>query len=77
MIIIFLIAIVIFVSGECTYFRKKKHIEIQGATWVTRYKFYTEDQQILGATVQNVVASCELAPGICAPLIIVIRPHGL
>jgi len=33
---------------------------------VTRSKFRTEDPQILGATVQNLKAGANLAPGICA-----------
>ena len=57
--------------------KKKKHVKIQGATRVTCCKFHTEDPQIFGATVQNIFALGEQAPGICAPLIIVIRPGGL
>jgi hypothetical protein len=76
-IITILITIGIFVIRGVHIFPKKRNIKIQGAARVTCCKFHTEDPQIFGATVQNVFASGELAPGICAPLIIVIRSVGL
>ena len=42
--------------------------KILGARRVTRSKFHTKDQQILGATAQNSFAPDDLAPKICAPL---------
>jgi hypothetical protein len=45
----------------------RSHLQVPGTRRVTWCKFRTEDPQILGATVQNVVATVSLRPGFVHP----------
>jgi hypothetical protein len=56
-------------QGCTIYLKRNSHRKILGVLWVTWSKFRTEGPQILGATVQNLVARGDLAPRICASLI--------
>jgi hypothetical protein len=40
----------------------RRHYEIQGARRVACSKFHAEDPQVLGATVENLVATATLLP---------------
>ena len=52
-----------FMQGLRDFQKSNSHLKILGVRRVKRSKFHTEDPQILGATVQNVVGGDELAPG--------------
>jgi len=55
------------VSGVHKLSKVEKPLQIPGARKVTCSKFCTDDPQILGATVQNLVVTAILATGIFAP----------
>jgi hypothetical protein len=54
-------------QGPQRFFVRSQHVQSLGAGRVTRIKFRTEGAQILGATLQRVVAQAALRPGFLHP----------
>ena len=67
-VVLMLMIFVVTVNQECTNFSKTSRTisKIIDAARVTSSKYRTENPQILGDTVPNLVA---VTPGICAPLL--------
>jgi hypothetical protein len=54
-------------KGAQNFQKCRNPLETKGATTATLGKFYTEDPQILGATVQNLEATAMWLPGFVHP----------
>jgi hypothetical protein len=58
--------LMVYDRGAQIFQKSRSHLKILGARRVTWSKFRTEDPQILGATVQNLVARDFCTPGLCS-----------
>jgi hypothetical protein len=52
------------------FLKSRSQLNTIGIRSVTRHEIYTEDSQILGATIPNLVARAELVAGVCTFLVV-------
>jgi hypothetical protein len=59
--------VMLYTRGANTFQRCRSHLKIPGTRWVAWSNFHMEDLQILGATMQNLVAQATWHPGFVHP----------